>query len=63
MAKKQVKDEDTLKELDYVAECLRDAAAYGLEHEVVLYALKAMKSNPDITIQVAMERGMEEWDV
>ena len=63
MAEELKHDEDSLKELDYVAECLRDAGAYGLTAEVVTWALKAMKAHPEFTIQEAMERGMEEWDV
>ena len=57
------RNEDSLKELDYVSTCLRDAEAYGLTTEVVTYALKAMKAHPEFSVQDAMERGMEEWDV
>jgi len=57
------RNEDSLKELDYISECLKDAGAYGLTAEVVTYALKALKAHPEISIQETMERGMEEWDV
>lgn len=57
------RNEDSLKELDYVQECLRDSGAYQLTAEVVTWALKAMKAHPEFSVQEAMERGMEEWDV
>lgn len=57
------RNENSLVELDYVSECLRDAGAYDLTTEVVTYALKAMKAHPGLTVQEAMEIGMEEWDV
>jgi hypothetical protein len=57
------RNENSLHELHFVEECLRDAGAYQLTAEVVTWALKAMKAHPEFSVQEAMERGMEEWDV
>jgi len=57
------KDENSERELKYVNQCLEDAGKYSLQVEVVVWALKAMKAHPELTVQEAMERGMEEWDV
>ena len=42
---------------------LNDAHNYDLEAEVILWALKAMKENPNLTIIEALEAGCNEWDV
>jgi len=37
------------------------SAEYGLQSEVVAYALKFMKENPDLSIRMAMEYAYNEW--
>lgn len=49
------------KELDIVHAFLVDARKYGLVSEVVYFALKYMKENPDKTIEDAMNYGYYEW--
>lgn len=51
------------EDYDYVRKCLEDAILYGLEGDVVTWALYHMKENPELTIQEAMEAGMTEFDV
>lgn len=53
----------TTVESDYVRKCLKDASEFGLEADVVTWALYHMKQNPEQTIEQAMETGMIEWDV
>jgi len=48
-------------DIDIVAEYIKDAAKYGLVVEVVYFALKYMKENPDIDIADAMDYGYWEW--
>jgi hypothetical protein len=48
-------------EFDIVDVFLKDAEKYGLVSEVVLFALKYMKQNPDSNIEDAMNHGYWEW--
>jgi hypothetical protein len=52
---------DINTELDIVSVFIRDAEKYGLVPEVVLFALKYMKQNPDSSIEDAMNHGYWEW--
>jgi len=50
-----------IDELLIVADFLDDAKKYGLEAEVVTFALKYMKENPSLTISQAITYGYDEW--
>lgn len=52
---------DISTELDMVYSFLRDAKPYGLEPEVVLWALKYMQEHPEAQIEDAMTYGFDEW--
>lgn len=52
---------DINTELDIVSVFIRDAHKHGLVPEVVLFALKYMKENPDSSIEDAMNYGFWEW--
>ena len=52
---------DINTELDIVSVFIRDAEKYGLVPEVVLFALKHMKNNPDSNVEDAMNYGYWEW--
>lgn len=54
-------DKQDERDANCVHACLRDAAKYGLEEEVVLFALRAMKVRPSQTIASAMQDGFDEW--
>lgn len=58
-----IPEESITKEMEYVCQCLSNAREYGLEADVVTYALKHMKENPELSISQAMEAGMCEFDV
>lgn len=47
--------------LDFIATGLSLAQEYGLEIEVIYYALKAMKENPELTPAQAFYLGVSEW--
>lgn len=48
-------------ELNLVADVLKVAGEYGLAAEVVLFALKALKKDPELTIISAICMGEAEW--
>jgi hypothetical protein len=48
-------------ELDIVYSFLKDAKSYGLEPEVVLFALRYLQKNPNGSIEDAMSYGYWEW--
>jgi hypothetical protein len=53
--------EDIHKSLDIVDAILHDARDFKLETEVVTWALKYMKRNPNLTISDAITLAYEEW--
>jgi hypothetical protein len=53
--------EEAIKELSYVDHLLKLAEVHNLEAEVVVFALKSMKSDPLLSIEEAMALGYEEW--
>jgi predicted CoA-binding protein len=57
----QTKMRDINTEIDIVDAFIRDAQKYGLVNEVVYFALKYMKENPESSIEDAMNHGYYEW--
>ena len=49
------------KNMETINNALNGAAEYGLEVEVVYWALKAIKENPSLSIEEAIEIGFLEW--
>ena len=47
--------------LEIVANYIEDAGKYGLVPEVVYFALKYMKNNPESSIEDALDYGYWEW--
>jgi hypothetical protein len=50
-------------EAKQIVEIINSAKAYNLEYELLTFALKAMKENPDISILLAVQMGADEWDL
>jgi len=48
-------------EMSLIRSFLKDARDSGLETEVVMWAIKAMKEDSGISISEAMARGFYEW--
>jgi len=46
-----------------IVKILDRAKEYGLEYELLTFALKAMKEDPDISILLAVQIGADEWDL
>jgi hypothetical protein len=53
--------DENYKNMEAINNALNGAAEYGLEVEVVYWALKAMKENPSLRIEEAIEIGFWEW--
>lgn len=52
---------DVIQELNYIQSLLKDANEWGLQAEVVTFALKYMKENPKLDICDAITFGYEDW--
>jgi hypothetical protein len=52
---------DILQELNVADSILKTAAKDGLESEIFVFAVKAMKENPNLSIIEAMYTGYDEW--
>lgn len=50
-----------MPDLDFINICLNKASDYNLEAEVIWAALQAMKQDPSLSINEAMQAGMDEW--
>ena len=51
----------TVNEIEYIGYLLKEASNYDLQAEVVVFALSAMQSDPELSIERAMEIGFQEW--
>jgi predicted RNA methylase len=52
---------DIINQKDVIDQGLDTAIQFGLEVEVIYYALKAMKENPQLTPAEAFVFGVAEW--
>lgn len=50
-------------DLNAVKKTLSYAKRYGLQTEVMTYAINAMKENPKLSLPEALVIGLEEWDI
>jgi hypothetical protein len=50
-----------LEEFEAVKNAIKGASEYGLEVEVIVFALKYMKENPRLTVKEAISLGYEDW--
>ena len=49
------------KEADAISRMILKGAEHGLMHDVILSAMKALKNDPDISIEQACTEGIDEW--
>lgn len=49
------------EEFKVTKNAIKNASEYGLEVEVIVYALKFMKEDPNLSIVEAVIAGYEEW--
>lgn len=52
-----------IKSLTHLTTRLKQATHFGLQYEVVFYALKAMKENNELSVEQAIDKGCDEWDL
>lgn len=57
------KDKDLTEIIDLVGEALHEAAEYGLQIEVMASAMQKLRDNPGMHISIALQHGLNEWDV
>lgn len=55
--------DDIRQAMDYVESKMEEISEWGLEAEVIVWALKTMKEHPHISIQEAFYYGCAEWDI
>ena len=56
-------DVDSVEDIDAVAEALRISKRHRLSAEVMLQALRIIQSQPELTIPIALDIAMGEWDL
>ena len=54
-------ENNSQEDIEAVATCLQASKEEGLQAEVILFALYAMKSTPENTVFEALDAGMMEW--
>ena len=54
-------DNKITNEMENISKLLKNASEYGLEVEVVTWALKAQKTDSTLSIDEAMSIGYSEW--
>lgn len=57
------KDHKRLESTDLIAETLKKSEPYGLQSEVIASAIEEIRNNPDISLYLALQRGLEDWDI
>jgi hypothetical protein len=57
----EIQQDPFIEEMNVIKSYLSAAEEYGLEIEVITWALKAMKDDPSMSISYAMECGFYEW--
>jgi hypothetical protein len=59
--KKKKEQIDIFKTLDEVYETLTLANKYNLSAEVITWSFRYLKENPKLTIEEALQMGINEW--
>ena len=54
---------NSVEDMDHIREAMKQAKEYGLQYEVLCWAMYHLKSNPESTIAEALYIGMVEWDL
>ena len=57
----KIEDFELNEQVDYAQQCLNTARHWGLEAEVVVWAMKELKENPKLSIADALSAGLNEW--
>jgi hypothetical protein len=57
------KDHTLLEAVDLIGQTLREAAPYDLQSEVIASAIDEIRKDPDIDLSIALQRGLQDWDI
>jgi len=57
------KDHTLLEAVDLIGQTLKEAAPYDLQSEVIASAIAEIRKDPDIDLSVALQRGLQDWDI
>jgi len=57
------KNQDLTEIVDLVAQVMHESAEYDLQIEVIASAMQALRDNPGMDISVALQHGLNEWDI
>jgi len=57
------KNQDLTEIIDLVGDVMHETAEYGLQIEVMASAMQMLRDNPGMDISIALQHGLNEWDV
>lgn len=57
------KNKDLLKIIDLIGDTMHQAAEHDLAIEVIASAMQTLRDNPGMDISVALQHGLNEWDI
>jgi hypothetical protein len=57
------KDHTLLEAVDLIGQTLYEAAPFGLQAEVIASAIAEIHNNPEIELSVALQHGLQDWDI
>lgn len=58
-----VKNQELTEIVNLVGDAMHEAAEYGLQIEVIASAMQELQKNPGMDISLALQHGLNEWDV
>ena len=56
-----MEEENVNLQMDAISDAIEIASPFQLEIEVILWSMKALKENPELTIKEAIDIGLDEW--
>ena len=57
------KDHTLVEAVDLIGQALQEAAPYDLQSEVIASAIAEIRENPNIDLSIALQRGLQDWDI
>jgi hypothetical protein len=57
------KDHTLLEAVDLVGQTLHEAEPYGLQAEVIASVIAEIRENPDMDLSIALQHGLQDWDI
>jgi hypothetical protein len=57
------KNQELLDVIDLVADAMDESLAYNLTAEVIASSMVALRDNPGMSIEEALNHGLSDWDI